>query len=119
TMERYLNVTAPFDGVVTQRFVHTGALVGLTGGDTPSGALIELQQVSLLRLVVPVPEADYAGVMSGAQVFFRVQAYPERMFTGVVSRVAQALDAKTRTMSVELDVRNPKGELAPGMYPEV
>lgn len=118
-MARYLNVTAPFDGVVTQRFVHTGALVGPTGGDTSSGALIELQQVSRLRVVASVPEADYAGVVTGARVPFRVSAHPARTFTGVVARIAQALDPRTRTMSVELDVSNPNGALAPGMYPEV
>jgi membrane fusion protein (multidrug efflux system) len=118
-MERYLNVRAPFDGVVTQRFVHTGALVGPTGGDTSSGALIELQEVSSLRLVVAVPEADYAGVVIGAQVPFRVSAHPAQTFTGVVSRIAQALDPRTRTMSVELDVSNARAALAPGMYPEV
>lgn len=118
-MVRYLNVMAPFDGVVTQRFVHTGALVGPTGGDTSAGALLELQQVSRLRLVVAVPEADYAGVMNGARVSFRASAHPAQTFIGTVARIAQALDATTRTMSVELDVSNPKGALAPGMYPEV
>jgi RND family efflux transporter MFP subunit len=118
-MVRYLKLSAPFDGVVTQRFVHTGALVGPTGGDTPSGALLELQELSRLRLVVAVPEADYAGVSTGARVTFRVSAHPSQTFSGVIARSAQALDPRSRTMSVELDVPNPKGALAPGMYPEV
>jgi membrane fusion protein (multidrug efflux system) len=118
-MERYLEVKAPFEGVVTERFVHPGALVGPTGGDTPSGALVKLEQLSKLRLVVAVPETAYAGIPTGERVVFRAPAYPEQTFTGVVSRVAGALDPRSRTMSVELDVANPRGALAPGMYPEV
>ena len=114
-LEAYLTITAPFDGVVTDRFVHPGALAG-PGADT---ALLVIQQVAHLRLVVPVPEEDVGGVASGASVPFRVPAYPERKYTGTVARIAHALDPKTRTMAVELDVFNQDGSLAPGMYPAV
>ena len=108
-LEAYLSITAPFDGVVTDRFAHPGA-------DTP---LLVVQQVAHLRLVVPVPEEDVGGVAAGASVPFRVPAYPERKYTGTVARIAHALDPKTRTMPVELDVFNRDGALAPGMYPTV
>ena len=62
-MEAYLKITAPFDGVVTDRFVHPGALVG-PGADP---ALLVIQQVSRLRLVVPVPEEDVGGMARGRQ----------------------------------------------------
>jgi RND family efflux transporter MFP subunit len=114
-LEAYLTITAPFDGVVTDRFVHPGALAG-PGADT---ALLVIQQVAHLRLVVPVPEADVGGVAAGASVPFRVPAYPEREYSGMVARIAHALDPKTRTMPVELDVFNRDGSLAPGMYPAV
>ena len=114
-LEAYLTITAPFDGVVTDRFVHPGALAG-PGADTP---LLVVQQVAHLRLVVPVPEEDVGGVAQGASVPFRVPAYPERKYTGTVARIAHVLDPKTRTMPVELDVFNPDGSLAPGMYPTV
>jgi multidrug efflux pump subunit AcrA (membrane-fusion protein) len=55
----------------------------------------------------------------GAVIDFRVPAYPGRKFTGRVARIDRALDPKTRSMSVEVDVANPKNELSPGMYPEV
>ena len=111
----YLTITAPFDGVVTDRFVHPGALVG------PSSdmALLILQQVSTLRLVVPVPEEVSGQVAAGANVEFRVPAYPGRTFSGTVARIAHALDPKTRTMPVELNVANRDGALAPGMFPTV
>jgi RND family efflux transporter MFP subunit len=114
-LEAYLTITAPFDGVVTDRFVHPGALAG-PGADT---ALLIIQQVAHLRLVVPVPEEDVGGVASGVSVPFRVPAYPERKYSGTVARIAHALDPKTRTMAVELDVVNRDGSLAPGMYPAV
>ncbi len=111
----YLRITSPFEGVVTERLVHPGALVG-TGPESP---LLVVQQVSRLRLVVPVPEADVGGIVRGASVSFRVPAYAERTYTGTVARIAHALDQKTRTMPVELDVVNRDGSLSPGMYPMV
>jgi RND family efflux transporter MFP subunit len=114
-MEAYLRITAPFDGVVTDRLIHPGALVG-KGADP---VLLVIQQVSRLRLVVPLPEEDVGGIVPGAAVPFHVPAFPERAYSGTVARNAHALDPKTRTMAVELDVVNRDGSLAPGMYPTV
>jgi RND family efflux transporter MFP subunit len=111
----YLHVTAPFEGVVTDRLVHPGALVG----PSADPVLLVVQQVSHLRLVVPVPEADVSGIALKAGTSFHVPAYPERTYSGTVARIAHALDPKTRTMAVELDVHNQDGSLAPGMYPSV
>jgi RND family efflux transporter MFP subunit len=111
----YLRVTAPFDGVITTRYVHPGALVG-PGTDVP---LLQLDQISRLRLTVAVPEADAGGIVKGSRVEFQVPAYPERKFSGLIARPAYALDMKTRTMPVELDVMNSQHLLAPGMYPSV
>jgi RND family efflux transporter MFP subunit len=115
-MLAYLRIAAPFDGVVTDRLVHPGALVGPGGADP---ALLVIQQVSHLRVVVPVPEEDVGGIIPGARVEFSVPAFPRRTFSGTIARIAHALDQKTRTMSVELDVMNRDGALAPGMYPSV
>jgi membrane fusion protein (multidrug efflux system) len=115
TMESYLKITAPFNGVVTDRLVHPGALVG---SNTNSPLLI-VQQVAKLRLTVAVPEENVGGIVRGTSVSFKVPAYPERTFSGAVARIARVLDPKTRTMPVELDVMNKDGSLAPGMYPTV
>jgi len=101
--------------VVTDRLVHPGALVG-PGADP---VLLVIQQVSHLRLIVAVPEQDIGGIVAGAKVEFKVPAFPERTYAGAVARVAHALDLKTRTMPVELDVLNRDGSLSPGMYPSV
>src|SRR5881296_2532747 len=115
-LERYLTIRAPFEGIITDRDVHPGALVGPGSGSTP---LLRLQQISRLRLVVAVPEALVGAIVKGARVPFAVPAFPGETFHGVLSRIAHALDEKTRTMAVELDVRNPDLRLGPGMYPEV
>jgi membrane fusion protein, multidrug efflux system len=114
-LKGYLKMAAPFDGVVTDRLVHPGALVG-PGNDI---ALLVIQQVSHLRLVVPVPEEDVSGIENGASVAFQVPAWPERTYSGTVARISHALDQKTRTMPIELEVMNRDGSLAPGMYPTV
>lgn len=110
----YLRIQAPFAGVITERMVHPGALAG-----PAAGPLLELQQVSRLRLVVALPESEWKHMANGARLAFVVPAYPGRTFTGVVARRARVLDAKSRTMPVELDVINGDGALAPGMYAEV
>lgn len=111
----YLRITAPFDGVVTERLVHPGALVG-PGADP---VLLVIQQVTRLRLVVALPEENSGTIVRGARVEFRVPAHPERNYFGTVARIAHALDEKTRTMAVELDVFNRDGSLSPGMYASV
>jgi membrane fusion protein (multidrug efflux system) len=116
-IEAYLRVTAPFDGVITERNAHSGSLAGTGGQAMPP--MLRLQQVSRLRLVVAVPEIEVAGVAPGTMVNVTVPALPGEQFTGVVQRISHSLDAKTRTMPVELDINNTSGKLAPGMFPEV
>jgi membrane fusion protein, multidrug efflux system len=114
-LRSYLRITAPFDGVVTERLVHPGALVG----PAADPVLLVIQQISQLRLVVAVPEEYVGGIMEGAKLAFQVPAYPERTYSGTIARISHALDKGTRTMAVELDVMNRDGSLAPGMYPSV
>src|SRR5262252_1171170 len=115
-LQQYLTIKAPFDGIITERNVHPGALVGPGAGSTP---LLRLHQISRLRLVVAVPEALVGAIVKGARVPFTVPAYPGETFYGAVNLLAHDLDAKTRTMAVELDVKNPDLRLGAGMYPEV
>ena len=118
-MEGYLRIIAPFAGTVTERNAHPGALVGPTGAAGGSSPLFRIVQVNRLRLVVPVPEAYTAGITPGTVVPFTVRAYPGETFSGRVARVARAVDARTRTMAVELDVENKDGRLAPGSFSQV
>jgi RND family efflux transporter MFP subunit len=113
-MEQYLRVAAPFDGVITERNVHPGSLVG------PSGIpMFKIEQVSRLRLTVPVPETYVGMISKGKTVTFKVNAFPSETFQAVIARPAHSLDMKTRSMMVELDVNNPRLRLAPGMFADV
>lgn len=114
----YLNIRAPFSGVVSERNVNDGAYVGPAGkgSDKP---LFVIQQQRRLRLVISVPEA-YAGILkTNDKVNFTVRPFPGRKFTASVSRLAGALDEKLRSERLEMDVQNDSKTLLPGMYAEV
>jgi RND family efflux transporter MFP subunit len=112
-LESYLQVRAPFSGVITDRMAHPGALVGPN-----TEPLVRLEQVARLRLVLPVPESAVGGIRPRQRITFTAPAYPGTKFPAAVARIAHAVDPKTRTMPVELDVPNANNKLAPGMYCE-
>ncbi len=119
-MRNYLIVRSPLDGLITERWVHEGDMAGVEMSRAEDARpLLRLVQTSNLRLVVSVPESEVAGIRQGHKLVFTVPAYPGREFIGTVSRIGHALDVHTRTMPVELDVSNEKGELEPGMYATV
>lgn len=118
-MEGYLRITAPFSGVVTERNVHPGALVGPSGGPGTAAPIVRIVESDRLRLVIPVPEAYTAGLANGTSLTFTVAAYPGQTFTGRISRISESVDVATRTMAVELDVNNADGRLAPGTFCQV
>ncbi len=117
-MRSYLTIRAPFDGVITERNVHEGSIVAVDASRT-SIPMLRIQQNNILRLVVAVPEESVAGIHKGASLPFTVPAFPGRVFHGTVVRPGYALDRKTRTMPVELDVQNQDGDLEPGMFATV
>lgn len=118
-MESYLRIVAPFDGIVTKRNVHPGALVGPGGGSGTQPSMMRIEQVAHLRLVVAVPEVYVAGIQKGETISFTVPAFPGRTFHGTVARLADSIDVSTRTMPVEMDVWNPGLELHSGMFPSI
>jgi membrane fusion protein, multidrug efflux system len=119
-IEGYLLVRAPFDGVVTERNVHPGSLVGpATSASGTALPMLRVEKTNKLRLVVPVPEKYAAGMKEGTKVEFSVPAFPSQTFSGTIARIAHSVDVKTRTMPVELDVLNADGRLSSGMFPEV
>lgn len=114
----YTRITAPFAGVVTNRYADTGALVAAgTSSSTQATPVVRLAQVSTLRLVLPVPESVAAQIHLKDPVKVHVQALSEDI-EGRVSRFADSLDLQTRTMETEIDCENRDGRLMPGMYTE-
>jgi membrane fusion protein (multidrug efflux system) len=118
-LELYLEIRAPFNGVVTMRNLHSGALVGPTSGTSGAQPIVQIEDLDRLRLVVPVPEAYVAGIREGQQAAFSVPTYPGRTFHAPIARIAHDVAQNTRTMAVELDVRNPDGQITPGSFATV
>ncbi len=118
TIFNYARITAPFDGVVTQRFANLGTLVQAgTNSNVNVLPLVRLSQENLYRLVIPVPETYVGLVRIGDAVQVRVAAL-NKTFQGKVARFASEVHDTTRTMHTEVDVMNPTGELIPGLYAE-
>jgi RND family efflux transporter MFP subunit len=116
TLLSYSRITAPFDGVITHRYADTGAMIQAgTSSQTQAMPIVKLSQNRVLRLVIPVPESAVSRIHPGTAVDLAVQAL-RKTFTGQVARLADRLDAETRTMRVEVDVDNPRLELVPGMF---
>ena len=118
-MFAYARMTAPFDGVVTQIYAYTGALLPAgTGSGKGESALCRLSQNDLLRLVIPVPERAVPDIQIGKGVAVEVSSL-KRTFNGKVVRISGQIDPATRTMHTEVNVPNPNYELVPGMYASV
>ncbi len=117
TMEGYLKVTAPFDGVITERNVHPGALVSAESKD--SKPMLELKDVSHLRLQVDIPENLAGSLKEKDTISFYTSAFPGKKMTGFISRKSMNMNEQYRSERIEADVINKVGLLAPGMYADV
>jgi membrane fusion protein (multidrug efflux system) len=113
----YLEIRAPFDGVITSRNVNLGAYVG--PGGKGSDPLFTLQDQKRLRLVVSIPENSTGFLSNKSEVNFTVKALPNQKFTAQVKRMAGALDEKLRAERLEMDVYNKDKKLLPHMFAEV
>jgi membrane fusion protein (multidrug efflux system) len=132
SMVQYTRIVAPFDGVVTARFVDPGALIQASGGEPtfelggsaahPQGnatAVVSVSEMNRLRVYVYVPEEAVGDIRRGMPATLTLREYPGRSFGASVARFATSLDLSTRTMLTEVDVENPRHELYPGMQANV
>jgi RND family efflux transporter MFP subunit len=117
-MVSYEKVFAPFDGVITARNVDVGALVD-ADANAPGKELFHLASNATLRVYVSVPEVYSRAAKPGVSAFLTLTEYPGRRFHGTIVRNANAIDTSSRTLLVEVDVKNPTGELLPGSYASV
>jgi RND family efflux transporter MFP subunit len=114
-MYSYLTITAPFDGVITERNVHPGALVSAQDGKP----MLVLQQQSKLRLIVDIPEQYTSRINNSDVVNYTINALPGQYFTGKIARSSGSLNDSYRSETIELDVTNPDHLFKAGMYAEV
>jgi len=130
TLQRYEQITAPFDGIVTARNVDVGALISASGSsqgpsrsnsagpsDVPSGGeIFRVAEIAKLRVLIGVPQTNSPDIRVGQAATVSVQQLPNQNFKGMVTRTSSSLDAQSRTLLTEVEVANPKGVLLPGMY---
>ncbi|MGB8834556.1 MAG: efflux RND transporter periplasmic adaptor subunit [Candidatus Sulfotelmatobacter sp.] len=116
TLFDYSKITAPFAGVVTERYANLGTLVQAgTGSSTQAMPIVRLSEDDLFRLVIPVPESYVQYIHIGDPVDVRVPSL-NQTFPGQVARFSVDVREDTRTMHTEVDVQNPKHVLVPGLY---
>jgi membrane fusion protein (multidrug efflux system) len=118
TLLRYSKIMAPFDGVVTARYVDPGAFVpAATASSNPTAAaIVTVMDYSTVRARVPVPEIEAPRVQVGQPVVVTTDSLAGQTFRGTVTRHSGAFDEATRSLVVEADLPNPQGTLRPGMY---
>lgn len=114
----YDQVYAPFDGVITGRNVDVGALVD-ADTNTAGKELFHLASTATLRVYVSVPEVYSRAAKPGVTAYLTLSEFPGRTFHGSIVRNAESIDTNSRTLLVEVDVKNPTGELLPGSYVSV
>ena len=115
----YTKIVSPLNGVVTQRFASDGAMIQAgTSSNTQAMPVVHVAQDDVLRLMLPVPEAYVGTVHNGQPVSVTVPAL-NRSFSGKVTRFADRVQASTRTMTAEVDLKNTARDLIPGMYAQV
>ena len=117
-LKKYLQIRAPFDGIISTRNASTGAYVGPAGKGSEF-PLFVLTEQKKLRLVISIPEAYTGYVDLNDPVSFSVKAFPDKKFTGQVKRQSGTLDKRLRSERVEVDVLNEDKKLLPGMIAEV
>jgi len=118
TLFDYSQITAPFSGVVTERYANLGALVQAgTSSSTQAMPIVRLSEDDLFRLVMPIPESYVRYIHVGDPVNVRVSSL-NRSFPGKVTRFSVDVREDTRTMHTEVDVPNPDRVLIPGLYAE-
>lgn len=110
-LKNYLVIRAAFDGVVTQRNVDPGTLVG-----KPQKPMIVLENITKLRLRVAIPEAYTSALPESTSIYFTVDAQPSKKYSAMLARKSNQIDEKTRTELWEFEVANTNKELKPGMY---
>lgn len=117
-LRKYLQIRAPFSGIISTRNASTGAYIGPSGKGSEF-PLFVLTEQKKLRLVISIPEAYTGYVDLNDPISFSVRAFPDRKFTGQIKRQSGTLDKRLRSERVEVDVLNPDKKLLPGMVAEV
>jgi RND family efflux transporter MFP subunit len=117
----YASIRAPFAGYIAERNLDPGAYVSGTTASTStmSRGILSVHDVETVRTLIEVVEKDVPLVKVGQRADVRAEAYPNEVFEGTVTRIVQALNRATRTMTVEVDLPNKDHRLKGGMFARV
>ena len=118
TLLSFGKVTAPFSGIVTQRWVDPGAFIAVPSGGGSAGALVTIADLAIIRVIVPVPEKEAAFIAIGCPAIVRFDALPDPI-AATVTRHGHVVESTSGTLPVEIDVANPGLKLMPGMFARV
>jgi RND family efflux transporter MFP subunit len=117
-LESFQRIYAPFDGVVTARNTDVGQLIDSGSGGGPAKELFHVAAIETLRVYANVPQVYSPAARRGMEVDLTLPQFSGRHFHGTLVRTTDAIDPASRTLLVEIDVKNPTGELLPGAYAE-
>jgi len=114
-----LSIRAPFSGMITTRNVELGALIQSGINNANAAALFEIMDMEIIRLTIALPETEVDNISKGMQAEISFTELPGEQFSAQVSRMANAIDNRNKTMKVQLDIPNPNGKIKSGMYANV
>lgn len=117
-LQAFQKVTAPTDGVITERFVDAGSLVA-AGGSSGTTELLAMAKTDVLRIYVDVPQSDYRQIKNGDRADVLLQEFPGQTFVGKVTNIAGSLKSESRTLRTEIRIDNHAHILTPGSYAQV
>jgi RND family efflux transporter MFP subunit len=118
-LQSFEKIYAPFDGIITARNTDVGALIDSGSAGGVKTDMFHLSQADRLRVYVSVPEEYSQATTAGLQAELTLSEFPGRQFTGKLVRTSEAINYTTRTLTAEVDLRNPTGQLLTGSYAEV
>jgi membrane fusion protein (multidrug efflux system) len=114
-----LSIRAPFSGMITTRNVELGALIQSGINNTNAAPLFEIMDMEIIRLTIALPETEVDNISKGMQAEISFKELPGEQFSAQVSRMANAIDNRNKTMKVQLDIPNRNGKIKAGMYANV
>jgi RND family efflux transporter MFP subunit len=118
-LQSFEKIYAPFDGIITARNTDVGALIDSGSAGGVKTDMFHLSQADKLRVYVNVPEEYSQATTAGLTADLTLAEFPGRQFTGKLVRTSEAINYATRTLTAEVDVHNPTGQLLSGSYAEV
>lgn len=116
---KLVETTSPVEGIVGKIYLDKGAQVSEPSGGSGGSPLAQILNLDSVKIVIQVTEEDLPKIKLNQKAKIKVDAYPDREFSGVVTLISPTLNSLTRTASIEIAIPNRDHLLKPGMFVEV